>query len=134
MKKLVTLFALLPVLLFAQVSPETVVTVVQNQLEAYNQRDIERFTALFHDDAELFNLGDATPIAKGKEQLTEIYKRLFESSPNLRSDVVSRQVIGNKVLDYEIITGRQNQTAPVYLIAVYEIEGTKIKRCYFIRQ
>ncbi|MCH8554507.1 MAG: nuclear transport factor 2 family protein [Schleiferiaceae bacterium] len=134
MRKLILLFVFLPFFSLAQVSPEEVVAVVQKQLEAYNQRDLERFTALFHDDAELFNLGETSPIARGKEQLTEIYKRLFESSPNLRSDVVSRQVIGNKVLDYEIITGRQNQTDPVYLIAVYEIEDSKIKRCYFIRQ
>jgi hypothetical protein len=59
---------------------------------------------------------------------------LFEQSPNLHSNVVSRQVIGNKVLDYEVITGRNNQPEPLFLIAIYEVENGKIKRCYFVRE
>jgi hypothetical protein len=124
---------LAPFFALSQISPEGVVAVVQKQLEAYNQRNLEAFTALFHSDAALYNLGDTTPIAAGLEAITQLYARLFERSPNLRSDVVSRQVIGNKVLDYEIISGRAGSPEPVYLIAVYEIEGAKIKRCFFIR-
>lgn len=118
---------------FAQISSDTAVAVVQKQLDAYNQRDLAAFTALFHADAALYNLGNNTPIAEGIEAITQLYAKLFAQSPKLRSDVVSRQVIGNKVLDYEIITGRANGAEPVYLIAVYEVEAGKIKRCYFIR-
>ena len=123
----------LPALGFAQISSDTAVAVVQKQLEAYNQRDLEAFTALFHTDAALYNLGNDAPIAEGIEAITQLYARLFAQSPELRSDVVSRQVIGNKVLDYEVITGRAGAPEPVYLIAVYEIVAGKIKRCYFIR-
>jgi uncharacterized protein (TIGR02246 family) len=131
--KLLSFLLLFTSITWAQLSPEPVVDIVQKQLIAYNAKNLSEFVALFHEDAELFNLGDSKPIASGKAQITEIYKRLFEQSPNLRSEVISRQVIGNKVLDYEVITGRLNQTAPVYLIAVYEIVDLKIKRCFFIR-
>ena len=131
--KHLTFLLLFTSLSWAQLSPEPVVDIVQKQLIAYNAKNLTEFTALFHEDAELFNLGDPKPIASGKTELTALYKRLFEQSPNLRSEVISRQVIGNKVLDYEIITGRMNQTEPVYLIAIYEIVDLKIKRCYFIR-
>jgi hypothetical protein len=122
-----------PILGWSQISPETVVDIVQKQLEAYNKRDLKTFTSLFHEDAILYNLGDTTPIASGLEAVTRLYERLFANSPNLRSDVISRQIIGNKVLDYEVITGRAGASEPIYLIAVYEIVDNKIKRCYFIR-
>lgn len=118
----------------AQITSDTAVMVVQKQLEAYNAKDLEAFVAVFHPEAELYNLGNDTPIAKGKEELLSVYGRLFEQSPNLRSDVVSRMVIGNKVMDYEVITGRNKQSEPMYLVAIYEVEEGLIRRCYFVRK
>lgn len=118
----------------AQFTSDTAVAVVQKQLDAYNAKDLSLFLSVFHTDAALYNLGNETPIARGEEELKTIYGRLFEQSPNLHSNVVSRQVIGNKVLDYEVITGRNNQPEPLFLIAIYEVENGKIKRCYFVRE
>ena len=118
----------------AQITSDKAVEVVQNQLEAYNAKDLEAFVAVFHPEAELYNLGNDTPIAKGADELYSVYGRLFEQSPNLRSDVVSRTVIGNKVMDYEVITGRNNQSEPLYLVAIYEVEEGLIRRCYFVRK
>jgi hypothetical protein len=118
----------------AQITSDLAVEVVQKQLDAYNSKNLEAFVAVFHPEAELYNLGNDTPIAKGTEALLALYGRLFEQSPNLRSDVVSRTVIGNKVLDYEVITGRNNQSEPMYLVAIYEVEEGLIRRCYFVRK
>ncbi|MGY6561547.1 MAG: nuclear transport factor 2 family protein [Luteibaculaceae bacterium] len=110
------------------------VKIAQAQLDAYNSLDLEGFLAVFHEDAQIFNLGNCEPIAEGKDKMREIYGNLFKNSPNLHSNVVNRSVVGNKVFDYEIITGRANSTEPYYLMAIYEVEGDKIKRCYFVRQ
>lgn len=117
----------------AQITSDRAVEVVQQQLDAYNAKDLDAFVAVFHSDAEIYNLGDFEPMAKGMDDLLRIYGNLFRNSPNLHSSVVSRQVIGNKVLDYEVITGRNNQAEPLYLIAIYEVEKDKIKRCFFVR-
>jgi hypothetical protein len=110
------------------------VHIVQQQLDAYNAQNIEAFIALFDEKAEIFNLGQATPIASGKEAIFQIYDNLFKQSPHLHSEVVNRSVIGNKVIDYELITGRAGSNELTYIVAIYEIENALIKRCYFIRK
>lgn len=113
---------------------EIAVKVVQAQLEAYNKQDLEAFLAVFHEDAALYNLGDCQPTAQGKEKLREVYGKLFKNSPNLHSNVINRSVVGNKVFDYELITGRNNTDEIYYLMAIYEVVDGKIKNCYFVRQ
>lgn len=113
---------------------EIAVTVVQAQLEAYNKQDLEAFLAVFHEDAALYNLGDCQPTAQGKEKLREVYGNLFKNSPKLHSKVINRSVVGNKVFDYELITGRNNTDEIYYLMAIYEVIDGKIKNCYFVRQ
>ena len=58
-----------------------VAQVVQRQLEAYNNRDIDAFMALFSDDATLLSFPGDQVLAKGKAQVKEVYQKLFESSP-----------------------------------------------------
>lgn len=102
--------------------------VVQDQLIAYNNKDINAFIALFSEDVSIYNFGDYTPLAIGKKAIRDVYRNLFESSPNLHSQVINRSVLGNKVLDYEIITGRENNDEVLKIIAIYEIENKLIKK------
>lgn len=117
---------------FGQVPTPT--DVVEAQLKAYNARDIDAFMAVFHQDVELWALGGDAPVAKGFDNVKELYTQLFEKSPNLHSAVINRSVIGNKVIDYEIITGRNNDDTPLYLVMVYEIKEGKIFRAYSVRE
>jgi hypothetical protein len=82
----------------------------------------------------MWGLGGDAPVAKGFENVKELYKNLFEKSPNLHSTVINRTVIGNKVIDYEIITGRNDDSTPLYLVMIYEIKDGKIYRGYSIRE
>lgn len=107
--------------------------VVQAQLEAYNRRDLPAFVATFHEDAELYTLGDAAPSARGRAELERIYGELFTASPTLHSDIVHRVVIGQRVLDHERITGRRGSNEPIELVMVYEVEGDVIRRAWAIR-
>lgn len=134
MKKILFVLLLLSAVSFAQSPEEKAVQVVQAQLEAYNQQDIKAFMKVFSEDISIYNFGDSNPIASGKEKVTEVYKNLFESSPNLHSQVVNRSVIGNTVLDYEIISGRQGSNEISKIIAIYEIEDGLIKKATFIRE
>lgn len=133
MRKLILLLILLPFAVLAQTSEEIATQVAQDQLIAYNNKDITNFIALFAVDASIYDFGERTPIAEGKEAIKNVYKKLFESSPNLHSQVINRTVLGNKVLDYELITGRENNDAVLKIIAIYEIENKLIKKATFIR-
>ncbi len=107
--------------------------VVQAQLEAYNRRDLPAFLATFHEDAELYTLGEITPLAKGQAQLETLYGELFEASPSLHSEIVQRVVIGQRVLDHERITGRRGSSEPIEIVMIYEVEGDAIRRAWAIR-
>ncbi len=108
--------------------------VVQDQLDAYNAKDLTAFLSVFSKDATAYNYGKPQPFIKGKESFKEVYGKLFKSSPNLHSEVISRQVIGNTVIDYEYITGREGSNKPLLLIAIYVVNEGKIVRCEFIRE
>lgn len=112
----------------------TPVEVVQAQLAAYNNRDIDAFMSVFHEEAEVFNLGDPSPLARGAGQVRRLYQDLFEQSPDLHSTVINRTVLGNKVFDYEQITGRKGSKELIELVVIYEVEGSKIRRCFVVRK
>lgn len=119
---------------FAQSKEEIATRVVQQQLEAYNAKDINAFMKVFSEDVAIFNFGEATPIAKGSTDVREVYANLFQASPDLHSKVINRTVIGNKVLDYELISGRKGNDKHLLLIAIYEIRDGLIYKATFIRE
>jgi hypothetical protein len=129
------LLALILALLFqpsvAQKTPEQV---VQIQLEAYNSRNIDAFMKIVGDSATFWVLGEEKPWAVGYDSIKTVYNRLFESSPNLHSELISRTVLGNTVIDHEKISGRLNSEKAIELIMIYVVENEKIVRAYSIRE
>ena len=73
--------------------------VVQANLDAYNNRDIETFMKYIDDDIAFYNLGECEPYLKGKEEVRKRYQDYFDKSPNLHSEIKNRMVFGNKVID-----------------------------------
>ena len=127
---LVVLFAL-PfswVSMAQEVSP---LAVVQAQLDTYNNHDIEGFSTLFAENAEIFmNIGDAEPSMKGRAQIKERYGKMFEENPQNKSTLMGRMVQGNFVFDHEWITGRDNEFK---IMAIYEVQNGLIVRAWFVR-
>lgn len=107
-------------------SPEAV---VQLQLDAYNKRDIYAFLDTFDDRAELYEFPHKF-ISKGKYALRKRYEEMFNSTPDLHSNIKNRIVQGNTVIDHEEIT-RNGQIT--YIIAIYEVENGKIVKATFKR-
>ena len=112
----------------------TLEEVVQENLDYYNQRNIEGFMSSFTDSITLFMFGKSEPIAQGKESIRKLYKELFDDSPKLHSTILHRTIIGNKVIDHESIRGRKGSKKPVKLVMIYEVSGDKIVRMTVIRE
>lgn len=108
--------------------------ITEAQLIAYNNGDIDAFMEVFHQDISIWNFGEDTPRFEGHQTVWEVYATLFENSPNLNSKVVNRTIIGDKVLDYEYITGRGGDNPPFFLIMIYEIKDNKIWKATAIRE
>jgi imidazolonepropionase-like amidohydrolase len=102
---------------------------VQQQLNAYNARDIEAFLAPYSDSIAIYNFNGKL-ISKGKEQMRKTYSGFFNKSADLHCQILNRMVQGNTVIDQEhvTITGRK----PFGGIAVYKIEQGKISTVHFI--
>lgn len=108
--------------------------IVQKQLSAYNQRNINDFIVLFDDNAKFYRYGESIPFLEGKEAIKKYYDHLFQQSPDLKSEIQSRIIIGNKVIDHEIITGRMGKKTPIELVLIFEVAESKIMRCEVISQ
>ena len=107
-------------------SPEQI---VQQQVEAYNARDIDGFVDTYAAEIEIYNeQGEMT--IKGHEELRVVYQMLFESTPDLLCEIVNRITINNKVIDKEKV--RFNGKF-VEAVAVYEVENGKIVKVSFIK-
>ncbi|WP_421987965.1 nuclear transport factor 2 family protein [Roseivirga sp.] len=115
---------------FAQ-SPEQI---VQKQLDTYNARDIDGFMAVMDKEVTLFNFADGQQIASGEKEVRALYTNLFEKSPELNSVLKNRMVLGQQVIDHELITGRMGSRDAIELVVIYEVKKEKIYRITVMRK
>ena len=113
----------------SRVSPASAADVVQRQVLAYNDRDVNRFVACYSDTVAIVRMPATEPSISGKAQLAEFYATQRFNLPLLRAEIVRRIVLGNKVIDHERIWGIRD--TPVEVAAVYEVERGLIQRVWF---
>jgi hypothetical protein len=82
--------------------PKSALTAVQEQLDAYNAKDIEALLATYDPGAEQFTL-HGERLAKGHEELRPRFLGRF-AEPDLHARLLSRTVMANIVVDLELIT------------------------------
>lgn len=104
------------------------VAVVERQLAAYNARDLEAFAATYTDDVTIHRMPAQQNAIRGKEQLRAVYRERF-ASPHLHAEILSRIVLGHKVIDHERIVGIREH--PVEALAIYEVAGGFIRAVWF---
>lgn len=74
---------------------EEKVKLVQSQLEAYNNRDLDAFCACYHPEVEVTALPTGA-VQKGMEIFRNNYKGLFEKSPDLLCEIKLRYVMDSE--------------------------------------
>ncbi|MEM6186064.1 nuclear transport factor 2 family protein [Shewanella vaxholmensis] len=98
---------------------------VQAQLEAYNQRDLATFVAQFSDDVCIYRPPATAPVIQGKAAFSDYYQNERFNLPNLHAEIVSRMVVGNKVVDHERISGIRDE--PFEVMVVFEVSDGLIQ-------
>ena len=73
----------------------------------------------------------AEPALVGRAALADFYARNRFNIPALHARLVNRMVLGNKVIDQELITGIAPQ--PVEAAAVYEVRDGLIAAVWFFK-
>jgi len=107
---------------------ETAEKIVNEQLDAYNARDIDKFVATYSEDIEIYN-SKGVMTMKGHAQLRERYDALFKNTPNLHCRIVNRIKINNKIIDNENVNMNDRL---VEAVAIYEVVDGKIKKVTFV--
>ena len=102
--------------------------IVQKQLEAYNNRDIDGFLATYSKQAKIYRYSGELQ-SDGSDAMRSNYVDFFNSSPDLHCEIVNRIVIGNKVIDEESITANGKTFKAV---AIYEVENNEIVKVTFV--
>jgi imidazolonepropionase-like amidohydrolase len=110
--------------------PVTPEILVQQQLNAYNARNIDAFVAPYSDSVELYMFPDKL-IGKGKADMYKEYGGMFQRVKELHCEVTERIIQGNIIIDHESVTGFGPN--PFKAIAIYTIEKGKIQKVHFIQ-
>ena len=100
--------------------------VIQRQLDAYNARDIETLLATYAADARQYE-HPGTLLATGTDAIrTRMTQRFLE--PNLHARLIQRAVMGNIVVDHELVT-RTFPEGPgtVEMVCIYEVREGMIR-------
>ena len=106
-------------------------SLAQEQLDAYNNRNIEAFLKPYSDDVKVYAFPDQL-LYEGKAKMREEYTAMFNQLPDLNCKLVNRIVLNNKVIDHEEVIIMHSQPK-VYAIAVYTITDGKISEVRFMQ-
>ncbi|NIM59424.1 MAG: amidohydrolase family protein [Candidatus Aminicenantes bacterium] len=106
--------------------------VVQQQVNAYNARDLDAFLATYSPSIKLYDHPNKLRWS-GLEEMREPYANRFESSPRLHCEIVNRIVLGNSVIDREKITGLPDARV-INAVVIYEVQEGLIQRVWFLRE
>ncbi|ESQ85948.1 hypothetical protein AEAC466_01840 [Asticcacaulis sp. AC466] len=104
---------------------------VKAQLDAYNAKDIDAFMACWAPDAEIYAHPD-TLLAKGHDDIRNRHLLRFQE-PDLLARLVSRLVLGETVVDTEIVTRNFPEgRGEIDVVGIYEVGDGLIRKAWFI--
>ncbi|WP_431825656.1 nuclear transport factor 2 family protein [Burkholderia sp. F1] len=103
---------------------------MQQQLAAYNARDIDVFMQWWADDCEYYEFPSRL-LAHGASEIRERHVTRFKE-PDLFGRLIHRAVVGNLVIDQECVTRTFPQgVGEVDVLAIYEIVESRIAKAWF---
>ena len=103
---------------------------VQNQLEAYNARDINTFMQWWADDCQYYEFPSRL-LASGAAEVRERHVARFKE-PDLHGVLVKRIAVANVVVDRETVTRTfPDGLGEVDVVAIYEVESSRIAKAWF---
>jgi putative hydrolase of HD superfamily len=103
--------------------------VVQEQLDAYNRRDLIAFLHYYAPDCRIED-GRGEILFDGHSAIAARYRDMFAHAPQLHAEVAERLVTGPYVVDQEHVTGlpsRDGGERDLDAIVIYRIEDSLIR-------
>ncbi len=105
-------------------------SIVQRQVDAYNNRDINAFVATYKEDAVIYEHFGDTVVATGHEAIRRQWGQVFIDNPLLQCRVINRICLGNTIVDHEEVSGAYGQQ--IKAIVVYNVCNNLIQKVWLI--
>lgn len=102
---------------------------VTRQLQAYNAKDLAAFVRCYHPEVRVFRMPATTPALQGLAAFSQFYAQERFNLPALQAKVLSRMVVGNKVIEHEQVRGITAE--PSEVAVVYEVKQGLITQVWF---
>lgn len=109
----------------AEVSPEYL---AQEQLDGYNNRDIDAFLKPYAKDVKVYNYPNKLSY-QGLEKMRKNYAGFFKNTPDLHCKLLERIVFKDQVIDHELVTANGRTFKAV---AIYRMKNGKIASVTFM--
>ncbi|MCW7491591.1 steroid delta-isomerase [Leptospira sp. 2 VSF19] len=110
---------------------ETNLKLIDKQLIAYNNKDIDLFLQCWDKNAKIY-LHPNTLLADGIEQIKERHLIRFQE-PDLFATLISRTQYNGKIVDQELVTRNFPEgKGTIEVLAIYEIANEKIYNAWFL--
>ena len=103
--------------------------IVDQQLSAYNRRDLESFWSNYHHEIEVAFLWSGKPPLVGIDNIRKLYKKLFEENLRLHCTLKSRIATDVAVIDEELVQGLSSKE--LHTVAIYGFKDGLIHRVWF---
>src|SRR5205809_3635204 len=97
--------------------------VVDRQVQAYNQRDVEAFAACYAEDAVVED-ARGNVLLRGRDEIRAKYAAFFEASPTLHAEIPARIELGEYVIDEERVSGTPD--GEIHAVVIYHVTGDAI--------
>ena len=107
---------------------QTAIKLADDQLIAYNNRDIDAFLEPYSEDVEVYTF-PSDLMYKGKDEMRKRYNNMFNNTPDLHCIIKTRTVQKNYLIDQEEVI---KNGKIINAVAIYEIENNKISKVYFL--
>ncbi len=112
------------------------IEIVDKQLDAYNNQDINAFAKTYHEDIEIHAFPEGLQY-QGKELLIKKYGDKFSKLKCLNAVSLKRIVNGQFLVDHELAQSCSKVKGEIdheiRVIASYEVQDGLIKRVMFMR-
>lgn len=110
---------------------ETKLKLINKQLNAYNQKDIDFFLDCWDQNAKIF-LHLNTLVAEGIKEIKDRHLIRFQG-PDLFAKLISRTYLDGKIVDHELVTKNFPEgKGTIEVLAIYEITNGKILNAWFL--
>ena len=105
--------------------------IAQKQLDAYNAQDLDKYVSYFAEDCVVSGL-NGTPTETNRAAIRARYAKAFETFPENKAELKSRIVVGNTVVDHELVI-RKPGGEQFEIIAIYSFKDGLVSRVDFAK-